>query len=99
MSGDAVRAPDVAVAEVALLVVLRLMVLLLTMLSLRRFTVSPVMMMMRVLQLVLVWVRVWAVFGLCLGAGLLYSLLWGWWVGVPSGPVGGSGDADGEGVP
>ena len=39
-----------------------------------RFTVSPVMTMVRVLQVVVrVWVRVWVVFGLCLGVGCRYS--------------------------
>ena len=92
-------APGVAVAEVVLLVVLWLMVLLLTMLLLMPFTVSLVIKMMRVLQVVLVWVRVWAVFGLCLDADRLCSRLGAWWVAVPAGPVGGSGDAHGEGVP
>ena len=75
-----IDAPAVAVAEVALLVVLSLMVLLLVpVVSACRvmlpFTVSLVMMMMRVLHVALVWVRVWAVLGLCLGAGRLCSRL------------------------
>ena len=53
-------------------------------------------MMTRVLQVVLVWVRVWAVFGLCLGAGRLCSRLGVWWAAVLAGPVGGF---DGEGAP
>ena len=61
-----------------------------------RFTVSLVMMTMRVLQVVLVWVRVWAVFGLCWGAGRLCSRLGAWWAAPLAGPVGGS---DSEGAP
>ena len=60
-----------------------------------RFTVSLVMMMMRVLQVVLVWVRVWAVTGFCLGAGRLCSRLGAWSAVVLAGPVGRS---DGEGA-
>ena len=60
-----------------------------------QFTVSLVMMMMRVLQVVLVWVRVWAVTGLCLGAGRVCSRLGAWSVVVLAGPVGRS---DGEGA-
>ena len=75
-----------------------------------RLTVALVMMMMRVLQVVLVWVRVWAATGLCFGAGRLCSWLGAWWAVLLAGPVGGSdaegapqvmrvaGDADGEGV-
>ena len=60
-----------------------------------RFTVSLVMMMMRVLQVVLVWVRVWAVTGLCLGAGRLCPRLGAWSAVVLAGSVGRS---DGEGA-
>ena len=49
-----------------------------------RFTVALVMMMVRVLQVVvLVWVRVWAVFGLCVGVGRRFSRLGGLVGGVP----------------
>ena len=59
-----------------------------------RFTVSLVMMMMRMLQVVPVWVRVWAVTSLCLRAGRLCSWVRAWWAAVLAGPVGGS-DAEG----
>ena len=58
------------------------------------FTVSPVMMMMRVLQVVLVWVRVLAVSGWCFGAGRLCSRLGAWCAAMLAGPVGGS-DSEG----
>ena len=91
--GDAL---GVVAGEVALLVVLLLLPVVRALQVLLRFTVSLVMMMMRVLQVVLVWVRVWAVFGLCLAAGRLCPRLGAWWAAVLAGHVGGS---DAEGAP
>ena len=89
-------APGLAVAEVALLVVLFLMPVVRALQVMLRFTVSLVMMMMRVLQMVLLRVRVWAVFGLCLGAGRLCSRLGAWSAAVLACLVGTSDD---EGAP
>ena len=85
----------VAAGQVALLVVLFLRPVVRALHVMLRFTVSLLMMMMRVLHVVVVLVRVWAVFGLCLRAGCLCSRLGPWWVAVLAGPVGGS---DGEGA-
>ena len=85
----------VAAGQVALLVVLLLRLVVRALQVMLRFTVSLLMMMMRVLHVVLVLVRVWAVFGLCLRAGCLCSQLGPLWVAVLAGPVGGS---DGEGA-
>ena len=83
-------APGVAVAEVALLVVLLLMPVVRALQVIFRFR-----MMMRVLLVVLVWIRAWAVFYLYLCGGRLCSWLGAWWAAVLAGPVGGS---DGEGA-
>ena len=85
--GDAPGGVDV---EGALLADLWLMVLLLMPLVralqvMLRSTVSLVMMMMRVLQVVLVWVRVCVLFGLCFGAGRRYSWLGAWWAALLAG--------------
>ena len=60
----------VAVAQVALLVVLLLMPVVRALQVMSRFTVSLVLMMMRVLLVVLVSVRVWVVSGLCSGVSV-----------------------------
>ena len=83
---------QVAVAEVALLVVLLLMLVVRALRVMLRFTVSPVLMMMWVLLVVLVWVRVWAVSGLCSGVGRLCSRVGAWWAVVLAGPIGSRGE-------
>ena len=85
------------------LMVLPLMPMVMVVQVMLRFTVSLVMMMVRVLQVVvLVPVRVWVVFGLCLGVGRRYSWLGACWAatlaGKPASPAGASDDADGEGA-
>ena len=63
----------VAVAEVALLVVWLLMPVVRALRAMLRFTVPLVLSMLRVLLVVLVWVRVCGVSGLCSGVGRLCS--------------------------
>ena len=79
----------VAVAEVTLLVVVLLMPPARALRVLLRFMVSLVLLMLRALLVVLVWVRVWAVCGLCSG---VFGLVPGW---ALAGPVA----SDREGVP
>ena len=86
---------QVAVAEVALLVVLLLMPVVRALRAMLRSTVSLVLMMLRALLVVLVWVRVWAVSGLCSGVGCLYSRVGARWAVALAGPVG----SDREGAP
>ena len=63
----------VAVAEVALFVVLLLIPVVRALRAMLRSTVSLVLMMLKALLLVPVWVRLWAVSGLCSGVGCLCS--------------------------
>ena len=69
----------VAVAEVPLWVVLLLMLVVRALRAMLRFTVSLVWPMFRALLVVLVWVRVWAVSGLCSGVGCLCSRVGAGW--------------------
>ena len=71
-----------AVAEVALLVVLLLMPTVRALRAMLQFMVSLVLLMLGVLPIVLVWVRVWAISGLCSGVGNLCSRV------ALAGPVG-----------
>ena len=99
----------VAVAEVALLVVLLFISVVRALRAMLRSTVSLVLMMLMTLPVVLMWVRVWAVGGLCSGVGSLCSRVGAPWAVTLAGAVGSDresapevvwvdGDANGEGV-
>ena len=81
----------VVVAEVALLVVLLLMPVVRALRAMLRSTVCLVLMMLMGLLVVLVWVRVWAVSGLCSSVGCLYSRVGARRAVALTGPIGGVG--------